>query len=260
MSNKHEFTVGIYRADEYQDYGELNMPFTFYEYQDALEKARFLEGHTPVTIEFTYIKQDCLRFLFDMGDGTFENTNDLLELNLLSQQLAEMDIALLDCFEAQVRLEQKNPNPGESIPLARLINLTYQTSDCLPAYGIHSNAELGRFLFENDMLSDDEYNHTTALEERNNGKIPVEWLTLIGRQHLEDHNGVITKQGYFECPEEIPETYKRGEMDYFNQHSAPVILEIGNPFSKNENGKFMTICLPANNIELNHLLICLLLN
>ena len=101
MAEKHEFTVGIWRTDDYCGYGNLDSPFTWSEYQDTLEKARTTDGNTPVTIELSYIKQDCLQFLFGANDGTFIDTRDLLELNLLAQQLNELDAPMQDCFAAQ---------------------------------------------------------------------------------------------------------------------------------------------------------------
>ena len=56
---KQEFTAGIFRKDDYNGYGELQLPFTWSEYQDALEKARITnEYHTPLTIELTYTKRE----------------------------------------------------------------------------------------------------------------------------------------------------------------------------------------------------------
>lgn len=257
MAKKYEFAASIYRKDDYRGSGEFEMPFTWSEYQDALEKARATDMHTPVMIELTYTKRGCLRpHTMDINDGKFTDTRDLLELNLLAQRLDGMDEGMQDCFEAQVALEQKSLNPGESIPLARLINLTYQTKDCIYGGGSRTYAELGQFLFENDMLPEDVLDKTIALTGSFDAEIPKEWLTLVGRQHFETHGGVFSKAGYFECPTEIPEVYRhiRGEMVYFDRSGAPIVLEVGNPYSKNNSGESFTLDLPTVGGELDVML------
>jgi hypothetical protein len=253
MAKKYEFAASLYRDDDYRGSGEFEMPFTWSEYQDALEKARATDMHTPVTIELTYTKRDCLRpHTMDINDGKFTDTRDLLNLNLLAQRLDGMDEGMQDCFEAQVALEQKSLNPDESIPLARLINLTYQTKDCIYGGGSRTYAELGQFLFENDMLPEDVLDKTIALTGSFDAEIPKEWLTLVGRQHFETHGGVFTKAGYFECPTEIPEVYKRGEMVYFNRSGAPVVLEVtAGAFNKSDyaGGKVAATDCPVHPVK-----------
>jgi hypothetical protein len=61
MAKKYEFAASLYREDDYRGSGTLELPFTWSEYQDALEKARATDIKTPVTIELTYTKRDCLR-------------------------------------------------------------------------------------------------------------------------------------------------------------------------------------------------------
>lgn len=251
MAKKYEFAASLYREDDYRGSGTLELPFTWSEYQDALEKARATDIKTPVTIELTYTKRECLRpHTMDINDGTFSDIRDLLELNLLARRLDDMDDVMRDCFEAQVALEQKSLNPGESIPFARLVNLTYQTKDCIYGGDSRTYAELGQFLFENDMLPEDVLDKTIALTGSFDAEIPEEWLTLVGRQHFETHGGVFAKAGYFECPTDIPEVYKRGEMGYFDRSGAPVVLEVGNPYSEEHSGEFFTLDLPAIDCKL----------
>jgi len=242
MEKKYEFEATICRADDYQGSGTLELPFTQPEYQDALEKARATGIKTPVEIELTYARRECLRpHTTAVNDGMFSGTRDLLELNLLAQRLDWMDEAMQDCFEAQVAFEQQKTKPGKPIPVARLINLTFQTQFCIYGGGSRTYMELGKFLFENDMLPEDVLDKTIGLTGSLEAKIPEEWLSLIGRQHFETHGGVFTSAGYFECPGEIPKVYKRGEMAYFHRSGAPVVLEV----SKSEHGgKFVTLDLP----------------
>ena len=249
---KHEFTSGIFRTDEYLGYGELNMPFTWWEYQDALEKARVSNEETPVKIELSYTKRDfLLPHTMDKNDGTFNNLYELLELNLLARQLSDMDETTQKCFEAQVELEQKSPESDETIPFpfAKLINLTYQTQNCMYGGSSHNYSNLGRFLFESDMLSDDIYEKTTELFGTLYDDIPEEWMTFVGRQRYEDYGGVFTDAGYFECPTEIPEVYKRGETDYFNHSGALVELEV-----RKDGEEVVTLGLPTSDEKMTEML------
>jgi hypothetical protein len=127
--------------------------------------------------------------------------------------------------------------------------MTYEAGNCVQAGNIRTHAELGQFLFENDMLPEKVMDQTLALTPTGSygEKVSEEWLTLIGRQHLEDHNGVITKDGYFECPADIPEVYRRGEMSYFDRFAGTVVLEVGNPYAKEHSGEFVTVGLPISN-------------
>jgi hypothetical protein len=249
---KTEFKATIFRSDDYLGNGDLEFPFTWSEYQDALEKARAADGKTPVTIELTYAKRNSLRpYTMDINDGTLSDTRNLLELNMLARRLDGMDEDALNGFEAMIILEERKSD--QPIPVARLINMTYETDNCVYAANICTHADLGLLLFESDMMSDTDYEQIAALKEKNGGEIPKEWLALIGRQHLEAKNGIITEKGYFECPNHIPEVFKRGEMGYFDRSSAPVVLEISSgAFGKRDyaENKVVMVDCPANPIKL----------
>jgi hypothetical protein len=247
---KPEFEATIYRTDDYIGSGTLELPFTQDEYHDALQKARATDLHTPVTIELTYTQRASLRpYTMGMGDGTFSDTRDLLELNLLARRLDEMDEDALDGFEAMMLLEERKSGPP--IPVARLINMTYEAAGCIQAGNIRTNADLGKLLYENDMLPEEVVDQTLALTPTGSfgEEVPVEWLSLLGRQHMESSNGVIAAKGYFECPTDISEVYKRGEMSYFDRLAGTVVLDISSgSFGKKDTaeGKVAKLCLPAH--------------
>lgn len=255
---KPEFEATVYRADDYLGSGTLELPFTQDEYHDALQKARAADLHTPVTIELTYTQRASLHpHTMDINDSTFSDTRDLLELNLLARQLDEMDEDALNGFEAMMLLEEHKS--GQPIPVARLINMTYEAGNCVQAGNIRTNADLGKLLFENDMLPEKVMDQTLALTPTGSfgEEVPVEWLSLLGRQHMESSNGVITARGYFECPTDIPEVYKRGEISYFDRLAGTVMLDISSgSFGKKDTamGKVAKLCLPAHPAKIDGVL------
>jgi hypothetical protein len=224
---KLEFMVTLYRPDDSYSYGTLRLPATWSEYQDAKERARIFDDKTPCNVELYQWSREYLRPHVEAADLNIDHRG-LLELNLLAHRLDMIDETLQDSFEALVKKEGlKSHDPKVSIPLAKLINLTFAAADCLPAYGVTNDQALGQFLFENEMLSDDDYDMLDKAKTTIGGdEPPKELLSLIGRKRREQENAVYTKQGYFECPGEIPEVYKPGEMAYFDRTGAPVVLEI----------------------------------
>jgi len=251
---QHEFIVALYRpTDDLPGTAELNLPFSWSDYDDAQEKLRASDGITPIVFELIYAKQEVLvPHTLKNNNGTLADIQDLLELNLLAQRLDSMSATMHDCFEAQVTLEERVQGSGEAIPVARLINLSYQTANCIPGDRSQTYAELGAFLFENDMVSDDIYDKTIVLVGSMDTEMPKEWLTFVGRQHFEANGGVFTDKGYFECPTEIPEDYRRGEQTYLHRDNAPVVLEIINPYGiVPEDGELsITLGLPTTDAEL----------
>ena len=227
MPKKTEFNVEIYRTDDLAASATLSLPATWAEYQDAMEKARVFDLQTPYKFEILHIEREYLRP--HMGDDAITvSGRELLELNLLAQRLAMQDDTLNDSVEAMIKMDMQKANDSQApIPLARLINLTFASEDCMSVY-LTSHKELGEFLFENDMLDKKLMDKTIEMNGLF-GKdiIPDEWFLLIGRQHCESVGGVFTKQGYFEYLEgDIEEIYKPGEMAYFDRSGAPVVLEI----------------------------------
>jgi hypothetical protein len=245
MARKPEFEATVYRAGDYLGSGTLKLPFTWSEYRDALEKAWAADGRTPVTIELNYAQRAFLRpYTVDINDGILSDTRELLELNLLARRLEEMSEDAPEGLEAMILLEERES--GRPIPVARLINMTYEADGCVRAGNVRTHAELGRFLFENDMAPEDILEQTVALTGSFDAEIPEEWLALVGRRHMEANGGVFTGAGYFECPAEIPEVYKPGETVYFDRSGAPVVLEAGDP----RTGESVTLDLPITEDEL----------
>ena len=212
-----EFTVEISRPGEFGALtsATLELPATQAEYHDAMEKARTTDYKVTYSTELLDCKRGWLR------PHIPKNAN-LLELNLLAIRMEKNIKDEIDVFEGMVKIETER-NGGEPVPLPRLINMTFSIDNCHVAYGIHNDEALGKFLFDNDMLSDEDYKAAQihpALNLFDPGRIH-----LFGKKHREAENGVFSSVGYVEI-ETVNEVYIPGEMAYFNNSGAPVVLEI----------------------------------
>ena len=128
----------------YETATALEMPATWAEFHDALEKARIKDArdcHNELTkIEYPGIQRGMI------GDNV-----NLYELNLLAQRLAmlsEDDRMGLDGL-----LQIEGGRQIGPIPLPRLINLTYNADICLLAPHVFNNQQLGALLYESGMLT-----------------------------------------------------------------------------------------------------------
>jgi hypothetical protein len=152
----------------------------------------------------------------------------------------------LDIMEALVKIESQRTK-NEPLPIPWLINLTFATEDCHVVGDVLSDTNLGKFLYENDFLSDTDYN--AVLSRMESGQSASELLTLLGREHREANGGVLAASGlYVERAGEIEEVYKPGEMAYFQRTGAPVVLE----FEK--DGRTVSLNLPLKAIKLDEAL------
>jgi len=187
-----EFMVNLYRSDDSYAYGTLRLPATWAEYQDAKQRARVFDDETPCNVELYQWSREYLRPHVENADLNIDRYG-LLEMNLLAHRLNMIDETLQDGFEAMIKKEgMKSHDPKAPIPLARLINMTFAVADCLPAYGVTNDTMLGDFLFENDMLSDADYDMVIGAQNAIGGdKPPKEVLTLTGRKRRTQENGVF---------------------------------------------------------------------
>ncbi|MDR0469694.1 MAG: hypothetical protein LBH09_06935 [Peptococcaceae bacterium] len=217
------FTVEIMRPGEFgiNTSTTLEMPATWAEYQDAKEKARINDGSVIYSYELLDCKYDWLRPYIP------ENA-DLLELNLLAERMEHHIKDELDIFEAMVTIEAKR-SEWMHIPFPRLINLTFSIENCHIADNIASDTQLGKFLFDNDFLTDGD---AAAVQARiDSGKSVAGLMALLGKEHKDNMGGLLTGSGfYIEFDGSINEVYIPGEMVYFNRSGAPVVLEISKGF------------------------------
>lgn len=117
---------------------------------------------------------------------------DLYDLNLLAQRLAGLSEDQQMGMDALLKMEQARQ--AGPIPLERLINLTYNTDICCLAPQVSNHQELGAFLYENGMLSDEAIALLDTMEQGSD--LQKRSLELLGEQHQEEHGGVFTSRGY----------------------------------------------------------------
>lgn len=223
----------------YETAVSLRMPATWSEFHDALQKARIGDGRSCAN-EVTCIEYEGLQ------RGMIGRNVDLYDLNLLAQRLALLNPEENVGMETLLAMEW-NRRRGP-VSLEHLINLTYNTNACCLAPQVSNLQELGAFLYESEMLSNEAMALLDTTEE--GSRFQIELLKLLGEQHKEDHDGVFTKRGYAELGGEIRPvyTYQPRETTYFQRSGAPVVLEVRKGFFNDpqyDNDKAAILDLPA---------------
>lgn len=216
----------------------LEMPATWSEFHDALEKARIEDGHS-CSNELIQIKRE------GFPQSAIGRNVNLYELNLLARRLTMLTEEQDCCFDGLLKMEQRKKSGP--IPLRRLINFTFNTDSCCVAYHVCNDQELGKFLYENDMLPDEAAPLLDAAEP--DSEYLNSLLALLGKKHREDEGGVFTNRGYVEADGSFLEVYVPGEMAYFDRSGAPVVLEVSKGFFNDpayDNDLTAVLDLPAS--------------
>ena len=194
----------------------LEMPATWAEFHDALEKARIKDAkdcYNELTrIEYPGIQRGMI------GDNV-----NLYELNLLAQRLAMLSEDDRMGLDGLLQIEgRQHIGP---IPLPRLINLTYNADICLLAPQVSNNQELGTLLYESEVLPKEAIALLDTMESGSAFQNAL--LKVFGQKHQEDFDGVFTSLGYVEPGNDFKEVYRRGGiMAYFDRFGAPIELEV----------------------------------
>ncbi len=152
----------------------LCLPANPGEILDALERARINNEHP----DYTLVKYDCKHeYLNDM----LSEKASLYELDYLAKRLEGMSEIEKAAFEGVIKME-------EAPDLVKLINLTYNLSECQVLYKVHNDEQLGKFYVENEFV--------TELE--NAPEIVLKYLDYekVGRTYREAERGVFTGNGY----------------------------------------------------------------
>lgn len=217
----------------------MEMPATWAEFNDALQKARIKDGRSCKN-ELTCIRCEAL------CRGMIGDHVNLYDLNLFAQRLATLTEGQRPGMEALLKMEQEQHSGP--IPLERLINLTYNTDVCCFAPRVTNHEELGTFLYENEMLSDEAMALLGTTDEGSGFRERL--LELLGEQHQEDHGGVFTDRGYAELGGEIKPiyVYRPGEVAYFHRSGTPIALEVRKGFFNDpqyDNDNTATLDLPT---------------
>lgn len=174
-------------------YAELLLPATDYEVKDAMQRTR--AGGRENTVEVSILECDILPELQDIRLDTFS----LDELNFLAKRLASLPNEELPVFYA-VTEQIFNDADENPVSIKDLINCTYGLNTVPVAHNVSNLAELGRFAFENELLSD--------LGDIPESAVPFLNAEQIGRVQQKNDNGVFEGRLYIPTVQyERPEVY-----------------------------------------------------
>ena len=164
-------------------YAELLLPAADYELKDAMQRTRAVGREN--TVEVSIPECDILPKLQDIRLDTFS----LDELNFLAKRLASLPNEELPVFYAVTEQifgdADENENP---ISIKDLINCTYGLDTVPFAHNVSNLAELGRFAFENELLSD--------LDGIPESAVPFLNAEQIGRVQQKNDSGVFEGRLY----------------------------------------------------------------
>ena len=164
-------------------YAELLLPAADYEIKDAMQRTR--AGGRENTVEVSILECDILPELQDIRLDTFS----LDELNFFAKRLASLPNEELPVFYAVTEQifgdADENENP---VSIKDLINCTYGLDTVPVAHNVSNLAELGRFAFENELLSD--------LDGIPESAVPFLNAEQIGRVQQKNDNGVFEGRLY----------------------------------------------------------------
>lgn len=157
-------------------YAELLLPAADYELKDAMQRTRAVGREN--TVEVSILECDILPELQDIRLDTFS----LDELNFLAKRLSSLPNEELPVFYA-VTEQIFNDADENPVSIKDLINCTYGLDTVPVAHNVSNLAELGRFAFENELLSD--------LEGIPESAVPFLNAEQIGRVQQKNDRGIF---------------------------------------------------------------------
>ena len=220
-------------------YAELLLPAADYEIKDAMQRTR--AGGRENTVEVSILECDILPELQDIRLDTFS----LDELNFLAKRLSSLPNEELPVFYAVTEqiFSDADENP---VSIKDLINCTYGLDTVPVAHNVSNLSELGRFAFENELLSD--------LEDIPESAVPFLNAEQIGRVQQKNDNGVFEGRLYIPTVHyDRPEIYDGVTLPEEEPKNAAFLLKVGaypkSAFS-DEDPALHDLCLPADSDEL----------
>lgn len=162
-------------------YAELLLPAADYEIKDAMQRTRAVGREN--TVEVSILECDILPELQDIRLDTFS----LDELNFFAKRLASLPDEELPVFYA-VTEQIFNDADENPVSIKDLINCTYGLDTVPVAHNVSNLSELGRFAFENELLSD--------LEDIPESAVPFLNAEQIGRVQQKNDSGVFEGRLY----------------------------------------------------------------
>ena len=176
-------------------YAELLLPAADYELKDAMQRARAVGREN--TVEVSILECDILPELQDIRLDTFS----LDELNFFAKRLSSLPDEELPVFYAVTEQIFGDAEESEnSASIKDIINCTYSLDTVPVAHNVSNLSELGRFAFENELLSD--------LEGIPESAVPFLNAEQIGRVQQKNDKGVFAGNYYIPTVHyERPEIY-----------------------------------------------------
>lgn len=162
-------------------YAELLLPAADYEIKDAMQRTRAVGREN--TVEVSILECDILPELQDIRLDTFS----LDELNFFAKRLASLPNEELPVFYA-VTEQIFNDADENPVSIKDLINCTYGLDTVPVAHNVSNLSELGRFAFENGLLS--------YLDDIPESAIPFLNAEQIGRVQQKNDSGVFEDRLY----------------------------------------------------------------
>lgn len=194
-------------------YAELLLPAVDYEIKDAMQRARAVGREN--TVEVSIPECDILPELQDIRLDTFS----LDELNFLAKRLSSLSNEELPVFYA-VTEQIFNDADENPVSIKDLINCTYGLDTVPVAHNVSNLAELGRFAFENELLSD--------LEGIPESAVPFLNAEQIGRVQQKNDNGVFEGRLYIPTVHyERPEIYDGKSLPEEETENSVFLLKVG---------------------------------
>lgn len=196
-------------------YAELLLPAADYEIKDAMQRTRAVGREN--TVEVSILECDILPELQDIRLDTFS----LDEMNFLAKRLSSLPNEELPVFYAVTEQifgdADENENP---VSIKDLINCTYGLDTVPVAHNVSNLAELGRFAFENDLLSD--------LDGIPESAVPFLNAEQIGRVQQKNDNGVFEGNLYIPTVHyDRPEIYDGKNLPEEEAENSVFLLKVG---------------------------------
>ena len=194
-------------------YAELLLPAADYEIKDAMQRTRAVGREN--TVEVSILECDILPELQDIRLDTFS----LDELNFLAKRLSFLPNEELPVFYA-VTEQIFNDADENPVSIKDLINCTYGLDTVPVAHNVSNLAELGRFAFENDLLSD--------LDGIPESAVPFLNAEQIGRVQQKNDNGVFEGNLYIPTVHyDRPEIYDGKNLPEEEAENSVFLLKVG---------------------------------
>lgn len=194
-------------------YAELLLPAADYEIKDAMQRTRAVGREN--TVEVSILECDILPELQDIRLDTFS----LDELNFFAKRLASLPDEELPVFYA-VTEQIFNDADENPVSIKDLINCTYGLDTVPVAHNVSNLAELGRFAFENELLSD--------LEDIPESAVPFLNAEQIGRVQQKNDNGVFEGRLYIPTVHyDRPEIYDGKNLPEEEAENSVFLLKVG---------------------------------